>query len=112
MFVLSSKPTYWFKVAVKRPNDEKGTWDTIEFMAEFKRRSLPEMSELLKKPLADLQVIVPEEEFVSWKDVKQPDGSVLECTAANRTVLLAELFVQGAIFNAWWESSVAGPAKN
>lgn len=110
-FVLSSKPSYWFKVTVKRPNDEKGNWDSFDFMGEFKRRSAPEIQEMVKKGLpADAELLGTE--FIGWRDIKQPDGSVLEVNDSNRTALLAEPFVESAIVRAWLESAVMGPAKN
>ncbi len=111
MFVLSNKPTYWFEVTVSRPNDEKGTWDTFKFLGEFKRRSQPEVQEMFAKG-APSDALIVENEFIGWKDIKQPDGSALEVNAANRTALLAEIGVQTAIVRAWLESSVTGPAKN
>lgn len=111
-FVQCTKPTYWWKVKVPVRNDEKGTWDTVEFMAEFKRRTQPEVAELLKKTLPELKAEVIEKEFTGWKDYKTADGSPLEVSDVNRTTLLAEMFVEQSIFGAWWESSATGPAKN
>jgi hypothetical protein len=111
MFVLSGKPTYRFRVEVKRPNDATGKWETFDFIAEFKRRSRPELEEMIRKGLpGDAEVVASE--FVGWSGVKQPDGTDLEVTDANRTVLLAEPMVQAAIVRAWLESAVTGPAKN
>ena len=111
MFVLSDKPTYRFKVEVKRPDDATGKWQTFDFLGEFKRRSRPELEEMIKKGFpSDAEIVASE--FAGWSDVKQPDGSALEVNEANRTVLLAQPYVQSAIVRAWLESAVTGPAKN
>jgi|CXWL01.1.fsa_nt_gi hypothetical protein len=110
MFVLSNKPTYKFKVVVKRPS-EAGAWESIDFTAEFKRRSRPEIEAMVAKGLPpDAEILATE--LVGWSDIKQPDGSPLEVNEANRVALLAEPFVQTAIVLAWLESAVKGPAKN
>ena len=111
MFVLSNKPSYWFKVTVRRPNDESGGWDTFDFMGEFHRRDKQYIKAMFEKGAPGDAKIV-ESEFIGWKDVKQPDGSELEVNASNRTALLAQLGVEASIVRAWLESSVTGPAKN
>jgi len=111
MFSLSDKPTYWFKVEVRRPDDATGKWQSFDFRAEFKRRLRPDLEAMVKKGLpSDAELM--ESELVGWADVRQPDGSLLEVNATNRTALLAEPFVQPAIVAAWVESALRGPAKN
>ena len=111
MFVLCDKPTYWFKVVVKRPNDTTGAWETLDFMGEFHRRDRNYIEEMFKAG-APADAVIVEKEFVGWKGIKQPDGTDLPVTDANRTVLLAQIGVQASIVRAWLESSVTGPAKN
>lgn len=114
-FVLSDKKTYRFKVTVHRPNDETGKWDAFEFLAEFRRRSQPELKAMfLKRGLYEKgdRAEVVAGEFAGWSDIKQPDGSNLEVNDANRTLLLAEPHVEKAIYDAWFESALTGPAKN
>lgn len=111
MFVLSNKTTYRFAVTVRRPNDATGKWEAFEFIAEFKRRSRPEIEAMIEKGLPkDAELVASE--FLGWSDVKQPDGSLLEVNDANRTALLAEPGVQASIVRAWLESAITGPAKN
>lgn len=111
MFMLSDKPTYRFKVEVKRPNDATGKWEAFDFLGEFKRRARPELETMLKTGLpSDAELLATE--FVGWSGVKQPDGSDLDVSETNRTALLAEPYVQAAIVRAWLESAVTGPSKN
>jgi hypothetical protein len=110
-FALSNKSTFIFRVEVKRPNADTGRWETIDFRAEFKRRSRPEIEEMVKKGLpSDAELLATE--FVGWLDVKQPDGALLEVNDANRTALLAEPYVQPSLVRAWLEASITGPQKN
>ena len=110
-FVLSNKATHRFKVVVKRPNDATGTWDTFEFLGEFKRLSQPEIDALFGGKLpGDSEVI--ERYFVGWDGVKQPDGAALEVNEGNQAALLAEPGVRASIVKAFLESTVFGPAKN
>jgi hypothetical protein len=111
MFVLSDKPSYWFRVEVKRPNDATGRWETLDFTGEFKRRSRPEIDEMITKGLpSDDEVLATE--FLGWRGVKDASGKELEVTPANRTALLAEPYVKAAVISAWLESAIHGPRKN
>ena len=110
-FVLSNKPTYRFKVVVKRPNDESGGWDAFEFLGEFKRLAQTEIDALFKEKLPeDLPLL--ERVWIGWSGVKTAEGTELEVNASNRTLLLAEPGVRTALLRAWLESAVTGPAKN
>lgn len=111
-FVLSNKPTFWFRVEVKRP-DDKGGWASFTFQAEFRRRTRPEIDDMIKAgALQKGDDDLLGTELVGWKDVSDAEGKPLEVNAANCTLLLAEPHVQSAIARAWLEASITGPAKN
>lgn len=108
-FVLNNKPTCFHKVKVRRTNDA-GDWEAFDFTAEFKRLVQPEIDALFTSGVPNDREIV--KLFVGWRDVKQPDGSDLPVSEANRTLLLAEPGVQGAVAKAWVELAITGPTKN
>lgn len=113
MYVMSSKPTFFFKVTIKRPNEKTGEWEAFSFLAEFKRRTRPEVEAMLEKGIPrDAEICA--NEFVGWRasDIKTPDGADLAVTDENKAALLAEPHAQTAIVLAWLEAVVKGPAKN
>jgi len=127
-FVLSNKPTFHFRVEVKRPG-AAGTWETLAFLAEFKRRSPAWVKEMTAKALPDDDVLLATE-LVGWKDVKSAEGGELKASEETRawmldhpdeplkendlarTALLAENYVAPALVRAWIEATLTGPRKN
>jgi hypothetical protein len=114
--VLSTRPTFKYKVKVKQPND-KGDLVAIEFLGEFTRLQQPEVDELLKSPPGDQGII--DRVFVAWSGVKTivkvEDKDVeqdLIVTDDNRAALLAEPGVRAAIVRAYLDAVLFGPAKN
>lgn len=110
-FKLSDKPTFRFRVEVKRPDESTGRWAAFDFVGEFRTRSRPEIEAMIKQGLgSDAELLATE--FVGWAGVADADGKPLEVNDVNRTALLAAPGVQNAIVKAWLEASITGPAKN
>lgn len=128
-FKLAGTPTFFFRVEVKRPNDSTGRWETLDFQAEFRRRSREHIEDMVRKGLPRDDELLSRE-LVGWRNVAQPDGTELKASEesrkwmlehpdeplnvadAARTALLAENGVQAAIVRAWLEASITGPVKN
>lgn len=110
-FKLSNKPTFRFRVEVKRPDENTGRWSTFDFLGEFRTRSRPEIDSMIKQGLSNDAELVATE-FVGWSGVSDVDGTPLEVNDVNRTTLLAAPGVQTAIVRAWLEACITGPAKN
>jgi len=114
MLKLSKKKTRFFPVAVEQLNDE-GRVRKFNFTAEFKVVSQPEAEDILKvgSPEIVKDKVVCDAVFVGWKDVEDAEGQPLEVNDENRTILLDELGVQGAIVKAWLKSiGLDAAAKN
>ena len=112
-FTLTSKPTYRFKVTIRRPaGDGSGGWDSFEFLAEFRHLPQPDIDALFASPPEGGDRGVLDRVLVGWSGVKQPDGTDLPADDVGRTALLAEPGVQRALVAAWIESVARGPAKN
>ncbi len=114
--VLSTKPTFKYKVKVKQPG-EAGDLVILEFLGEFNRLPQPEIDALMQKQQQDAELV--DRVFVGWSGVKtmvkQDDKDVeqdLAVTDDNRKALLAEPGVRSAIVRAFLDAMVFGPAKN
>jgi hypothetical protein len=115
MFVMSNKPTFWWKVSVPAVNSDTGGWTHHTFSAEFKRRTKPELDGMFVKggmyETAAMGEVLAKE-LVGWRDIQQPDGSPLPVSEESRAALMAIPHMEAALWEAWVEAGIKGPAKN
>lgn len=106
-FKIALTPTYTVNVKVSLPND-KGTFDTSEFKAKFKRVSMEELDALREKTHADAL----REVLAGYSDLIDEKGEQVDFNEANVNALLSIPQALSALSEAFWASIFNAKAKN
>jgi hypothetical protein len=106
-FKLAIKETYKVPVKVSLPND-KGTFDTSEFKAEFRNVKSDELTELSKMPQHEVVLSV----LAGFSELLDEEGTALDFNEANVAALLAIPQARYALSEAFWGSLYKAKEKN
>lgn len=113
MFVLSQKDHYTWPVKYEFPTD-KGRYEKVEFIAEFKRlpqQRLDEFAKMAKEDRLD-DIALIDEVLTGWSGIKTADGQEFEYSEQNRTTLLELAGMRAAIVFSFIGSIGGAPRKN
>jgi hypothetical protein len=106
-FKIALTPTFRVKVVVKTPND-KGTVDTSDFMAEFKRQDMKQLEEL---KAVEGQDNVLRRVLAGWSDLVDDNGAVPFNPATLDAFLLIPAALQATV-KAFWDNVIQAREKN
>lgn len=122
MFVPSKKSTVLWPVDYETPKDGGG-FEQHTFKAEFKVLEQSRIDALFnrardaarglldKEDAARLDADMVDEVFVGWADIKNPDHTDHEVTAANRAALLQLPGMRATLLRAFYETLNGGAER-
>lgn len=108
-FKIAQQPTFKAKVTVVVPgNNDKGTPEKSEFVAEFKRVDVDELNDLTNEPNRDVMRTM----LVGWKGLIDDAGNEVEFSSATVDALLRIPHAVKALIESFWSNATGAIAKN
>lgn len=93
-FKLVKSPTYEWEIKFQFPAETGCKYETVSFVAIFKRMSQKQLVDLQKNHAKDTSLIA--ELVVGWKHIEDADGETLEYSQDNLEMLCDEYPALGA----------------